>query len=526
MGSVRKRKTARASGRSLIAPIGLSVPQLLLNRFGIFLGYVLAGYIVFDRGIAYVHIPGTPVYLAEVLLLLGIVGVLAAPRMATSVVVRESVLTILFGVMFWGLLRTVPFLGEYGIDSLRDAALWYYASIAVLVVAVCEIQPELPDRLARNFARLVPWLLVWTPCALILSGVGGLVVPGTQVSFFSHKEANLAVVLGVALAYLWLVPDKSISARRRNALSLLTLADLALLTTQTRSGFLAALASIIVGLLLIPHSSPLVARLLGAVAVIVAVFAVLNPTIPLSKRDVSVTQLLRNVVSIANSSSSPDDRLSGTVQHRMELWKRVLKVQIEGGQLASGMGFGPNLAIGELVSRRPVELGVPTFRNPHNSHLDVLARMGMLGLLLWVLLWCCWFYRVVRASTRLQQRGFERSARMSKTCVAAVVGILVNSFFDPTLEGPQVALLLWTLFGLGLVLTSESRTLREARAIAENGDVKRDALSCRSPHWRRDTRKGTDEASPGQGPMRNRGCPAHRFRIAATGANRSNGYSK
>jgi hypothetical protein len=35
-----------------------------------------------------------------------------------------------------------------------------------------------------------------------------------------------------------------------------------------------------------------------------------------------------------------------------------------------------------------------------------------------------------------------------------VIAILVNCAFDPTLEGAQVAALLWTMTGLGLLLSS------------------------------------------------------------------------
>ncbi|HSJ70875.1 MAG TPA: hypothetical protein VLA29_04415, partial [Acidimicrobiia bacterium] len=36
--------------------------------------------------------------------------------------------------------------------------------------------------------------------------------------------------------------------------------------------------------------------------------------------------------------------------------------------------------------------------------------------------------------------------------VVSAMMILVNSFFDPTLEGPQVGFWLWLVFGLGVAL--------------------------------------------------------------------------
>jgi hypothetical protein len=42
-------------------------------------------------------------------------------------------------------------------------------------------------------------------------------------------------------------------------------------------------------------------------------------------------------------------------------------------------------------------------------------------------------------------------------CIAGVTAILLNSFFDPTLEGAQVAAVLFTLFGLGIVAARASQ---------------------------------------------------------------------
>ena len=36
-------------------------------------------------------------------------------------------------------------------------------------------------------------------------------------------------------------------------------------------------------------------------------------------------------------------------------------------------------------------------RSPHNSHLDVLARMGMIGLGIWISLWLAWFTTMIRS---------------------------------------------------------------------------------------------------------------------------------
>jgi hypothetical protein len=48
--------------------------------------------------------------------------------------------------------------------------------------------------------------------------------------------------------------------------------------------------------------------------------------------------------------------------------------------------------------------------------------------------------------------------------LVGAVAILVNSYFDPTLESPQVALWLWTLVGVGLGLVAIARRMTLERS--------------------------------------------------------------
>jgi O-antigen ligase len=105
------------------------------------------------------------------------------------------------------------------------------------------------------------------------------------------------------------------------------------------------------------------------------------------------------------------------------------------------------------------ELG--PLRSPHNSHLDVLARMGIIGLVIWIALWLAWFATMIveRRKLRVHSQRFVRG--LMGFTIAGVLAILVNAYFDPTLESPQVALWLWCLFGLGMGLVIRERLARE-----------------------------------------------------------------
>jgi uncharacterized membrane protein YwzB len=80
--------------------------------------------------------------------------------------------------------------------------------------------------------------------------------------------------------------------------------------------------------------------------------------------------------------------------------------------------------------------------------------MGLIGIGLWIALWAGWYAAVIVGCRRLIRRGLHRRARVAVLALTVVTAILVSSFFDPQLEGPQIAVLLWTVFGVGVTVAS------------------------------------------------------------------------
>jgi hypothetical protein len=84
----------------------------------------------------------------------------------------------------WGVGRTVPYVGIYRVDALRDAVIWGYCVFAILTALFLRAG-HLTESVPARYARFLPWLLVWGPIGLALSrAIGDHVptVPGTRVS--------------------------------------------------------------------------------------------------------------------------------------------------------------------------------------------------------------------------------------------------------------------------------------------------------------------------------------------------------
>jgi hypothetical protein len=161
------------------------------------------------------------------------------------------------------------------------------------------------------------------------------------------------------------------------------------------------------------------------------------------------------VVSLGGKESPGN--LGGTVDGRQQLWTRILDKQIADGRLTDGSGFGQNLAkeVGVL------DEGKDTLRSPHNSHLHIMARMGVMGIALWIAVWVGWYWKLVAGCRRLAREGLHTRRQVAVLSLMVATSVLVSCFFDPQLEGPQVAALLWTTFGIGVAVTTARPWFRD-----------------------------------------------------------------
>jgi O-antigen ligase len=445
---------------------GQARPGRLLVLYGRLLGLLLVGYLLFDKGFAYLHLPGTPLYVGELVLLVGTLGVLTATGYLRVVIRDEPVLALLAGFFLWGLVRLLPGLRAYGILAVRDFALVYYCLFALFIAAALARSPGILRRWIAGFDRLLPWLLAWLPPATILGSLlsVGPHVPFSSVPALTHAAGSAAVAAFLALGFLWLFPGTR-SLRSRVAWSVLALAVIVLSATQNRGGLLGVAAGAVVGLAFFRGPLRLIKRSLVPVVLFLTLATLLPFRVPIAgwqARSFSVSQLVKNVVSITGTQHGGN--LNSNAAGREHLWSAVYQKQVADGTLVYGSGFGVNLATQVGVYQASVSQPGNPLRSPHNSHLDVLARMGLVGLALWGALWLGWYWRMVAGCRRLLRRGLRARRHVAVLCMMATTAILVSSFFAPELEGAQVAALLWTAFGVGVAVTS-------FRACFSGGDI-------------------------------------------------------
>jgi len=425
----------------------------LVGIFETMLLLLLAMYIVFDRAAAWIHVPGTPIFIGELTIVTGLAA-MASMRLPIGKAVRMSpALKALVFFMGWGLVLLMLAISRYGLDAIRDSALWYYGLGALLVTFLLISNPGRLGRWLALYRKVMPWVLLWYPVAIVLNVTAsefGPRIPFSTVPVVSHKIGNIAVFTAIFLAYVWLVDgeDRVYSKTKRTVLTSGGILVILLAGVQNRGGLVAAAVGLMITIVVMKRRRSEFGFVVGGVVVVTLTLALIsNVSIPLFEgREISAEQLITNVGSIIDPASG-SARETGTTQWRLDIWGRVFEDVVADSPIS---GFGPGPDLGELYGfggGQEISL-----RNPHNSHVGVLARMGFVGIIAWAALWTVWTMQLLLLRHRLNRRGRRSEGAMAAWLVTAAVMILVNAVFDPTLEGPQVAIWLWVLFGIGTAL--------------------------------------------------------------------------
>lgn len=163
-------------------------------------------------------------------------------------------------------------------------------------------------------------------------------------------------------------------------------------------------------------------------------------------RQLSISQLSANVVSIFSNDTADKGHVQGTKEWRLEWWSEIIDYTFQGPYFWTGKGFGMNLADSDGFQTSADH----ALRSPHNSHMTVLARMGVPGLILWILFQLSFAWSMLSAYVRARRRGAREWTRINLWVLAVWLAVMINTSFDVYLEGPQGAIPFWCVVGFGM----------------------------------------------------------------------------
>jgi O-Antigen ligase len=431
-----------------------ALPRLFLGLLGI----VLLGYATFGRTFAYIGV--APVFIGELMFVFGIVAAVTSGCLVT--VGRSAVAWLIILLALCGAADTMPYLRTYRVEALRDAALWGYATFS-FTVAACVLSTNAIPSVLRQYSRFAMPFVAWLPIVAVVvrASDNPILVPGTNMPLFVIKAGDVGVHLAGIAGFVLLGLDREWLAeeggkpRKRRLFWCVWLVALMVVAALNRGGFVAVLTAL--GLLGLMEPVAIGRRLaayaslavLAGVAVLVTSLNLENRaklTSDTEERSLSPRQVVENVVSITGRQAGGD--LTNTREWRLEWWTKIVDYTVFGQYFWTGKGFGINLADddGFQVSTEDIA----PLRSPHSSLMTVLARMGVPGLALWLLLQLAFGLSLLHAWLRARRAGAVTWARTNLWLLSYWLAFQVNSCFDVFLEGPQGGIWFWSLMGLGI----------------------------------------------------------------------------
>jgi hypothetical protein len=416
----------------------------LSDRYLVLLGGLLVGYATMGKGFAYLGYP--PIYIGEVAFLAGIIIFLRTGCLIAVLTTVPSLL--LAAMMLWVLLRTLPFIGVYGFDAVRDSVTIMYGGFAFIVVALLLEDSRRLNAIIRCYGR---FLGVFVPVIPFLFAFSQYMkdsiphVPGTAVRILLIGPGEVPVHLVGAAVFV-------LAGFRKASLLwvILLFAALVMASVLTRGGMLAFFIPVTFAAIMLGKLRELVTVLVTGLVIFAAAYAAetiftdYREVEKRTERSLSTRQIVKNVESISGHS---DPNLEGSRTWRLQWWDIIIRDTVFGPNFWSGRGFGLNVAaahgFGSIRDNEPL-------RSPHNVHMTILARAGVPGLTLWLLFLGSWLGMIANAMLTARRRGETAWAGLFLWIGCYVTSSVINASFDVALEGPMQGIWFWCLVGFGI----------------------------------------------------------------------------
>jgi len=421
-------------------PIGLS-DQYLILLSGVLLGYAMIG-----KGFAYLGLP--PLFIGEIALSTGLVVVLRTGCLIAALATLPSL--VLAATMIWVLLRTLPYVGVYGFDALRDSVVITYGGFAFVIIALLLEDGRRVNSMLRSFGAFSSIYGLTIPFLYALSRYMADYVPnwpGYNVPILQLRSGEIAVHLTGAAVFV-LVGFRKVSS----LWILFVLASMMMASVSSRGALLAFVLPFIFAMLVLGKVRQLALALVVGLVIFATAYAVetaftdYREARTSSERSLSARQIVDNVASIAGQG---EQQTEGTKTWRLEWWNIILANTVFGPNFWTGRGFGLNLADADGFQDGD-HPNLPALRSPHNVHMTVLARAGVPGAALWLALLTLWFAMMLQAMLTARRRGQTEWAGLFLFASCYAASFVINATFDVALEGPMQGIWFWCLVGFGI----------------------------------------------------------------------------
>lgn len=429
--------------------------------------WTVGAYLILNLGFEMVRIPpvgaGLPAgELVLVICLLIISLPVLLPKMATEVW--------MFPILVWwglSLSRCLIDIRVGGVWTFRDAS----QEIESLYLIVGFWLVRSPGEL-QYFNR-------WLRKILIVLGFYGLLMPisgnlqalspklpgmafGSNSLFF--QRANSPIMLLWCACWLLIDRPRNTQSTKVRVLLALLLVTFSTAYAQGRTGYMSVLA---VGAVLFLVKRKVAAKWVGILffgLVIIGAISVSGLQLKGGRGHViSLDFMAQHIESISGSAQSEDVKGAAQgVPQRLGWWRHIYSQMKESPKnLIFGLGFGIPLTDFHAPSGAPV-------REPHNSYISVVARLGISGLLAWIMMQVSLYFSWWRSYQLCRRMQWTRDQNNLLLLMLYGILMLVVSLAEDGFEKPFDAIPYYFFFG---VVLRYGRHLRQAALSRETVPV-------------------------------------------------------
>jgi hypothetical protein len=415
---------------------------------------VWAGYTLFTHDFADLHVSvgSLPVYIGELLLLVAVPWALV--RVDVRALNKNVYFVALAAWMVFCAARLLMGGLDYGIDALRDSAIWYYGLFSVVGYVVWGSLRQ--HAWTRYFTVLFVVLVVVTS-AILLAGT-------LNLPWRIPREDILAASL-IAAANFFLLALRT--ARFYVLRLLVSSAALALLVPlEVRSATVGVV--ILLGVFALQRRWNTMLSLVAIPIVVLGVVALADIQLPgrvgggssaaeLVSRQLSVVPLLFQGKVTGSDPNLPHDATYGTAVWRYNWWVALVNDTLSKPETTFfGVGFGADITGPLEVDQSGLDRPL---RSPHNIAINMFARTGLIGLALWLVVQGSWLYVTLRAIGAGIRAGRASDVDYLLWICTYAVTILVVALLGVVLESPFGAIPYFLLIGMAMRKAHEFETV-------------------------------------------------------------------
>jgi hypothetical protein len=387
-------------------------------------------YVFLNKGVAYT-------YLVEALWLFGIL-LLFINRKKVELIWNKTTKLILFFIVISSIYILRGFTKYDIVDLIRDSFIFQYGWFVFILFLFKE-------KLEIIWETLF-FIYKWFPFVALLNFILQYFVPFFEtvapfggIPILLYKNGDMGVQLLIStLLLLYTFENKTL--KWRVVLSLVIALDFLILASYSRSGIVAFLASMLCFIyfnkdIQLQSRVRLLIKYLPIVLLIVTpIYINIKVAENFQGRSVGLEQIKNNFSSIVGGTT--DATSENNVVWRLVWWAKIIDYSLSPPNFFIGKGLGINLATDDDILTLDDSL-----RSPHNFHLNIMARFG-------ILLFMIWTYFLIQLLKPLFKKQLQ-GKRLLIGCI--LLAFLLNASFDVFLEGPMGAFPFWTWMGLYLI---------------------------------------------------------------------------